>query len=134
MNLADYLKALRKSRGLLQKQLAARLKVTPSYLSNLESGRRAYLGEGMVARYKEALSLTDEELDRIEALSQVSTGKMAIPTFVTEEEMEVFRLMASCVGRMPPGQFQTIKRYLESWMLIAGMELNSAGHKGRRIM
>lgn len=123
VNLSEYLKALRTSRNLLQKDLAPRLGVTPSYLSSLETGSRHSLGKRMRARYRQVLELTADETRQLEELSQAAASrKIAIPDSATDEEAEVFHMLAECVGRVAPSHFQNIKRYLEASMLMAGMD------------
>lgn len=77
----------------------------------------------MRARLRQALSLTQEEMARLEALTQVATSrKIEIPESATNDEAEVFLLLTLCVGRIAPSHFQNIKRYLEASMLMAGLE------------
>lgn len=69
MSLGKYLQSLRINRGLKQKELAARLGVDPSLISNIERGGRRCLGRNLRDRLGVVLELSQEERDRLEALS-----------------------------------------------------------------
>lgn len=122
MTLGQYLRRLRTERGLMQKQIAAELGVPPSYLSNLERGSRVYLGEEMLKRFSRALSLTDNELLRIQELREVAHGQIAIPSHASEEEAALMRVVAKCVGRMPASQIRAVRTHLESWLQMNSFE------------
>ena len=60
--LGQTLKKLRSEAGITSKRLAGALKVSTSYLCDLENGKRAWLGEVTPERYCDAL---DAEIERI---------------------------------------------------------------------
>lgn len=110
-----YIRELRKSRGMLQKQLACSLGVEASYVSNLETGIRLSLGDQMLERLRIALNLTDEEMLKLDSMREAAKGKLVIPPYASAEEIEVIRLLANCAGKLPPQSFGVIKAMIESW-------------------
>lgn len=111
----QYIRELRKSRGLLQKQLADAIGVEASYVSNLETGIRLSLGDLMMERLRVALNLTDEEVHQLDNMREAAKGKLDIPPYASAQEIEVIKLLASCAGRLPPESFQVIRAMIESW-------------------
>lgn len=119
-----YIRELRKSRGMLQKQFSAALGVEASYVSNLETGIRLSLGDQMLERIRIVLNLTNEEFIKLDSMRDAAKGKLTIPPYATAEEIEVIRLLASCAGKMPPQSFGAIKVMIES---LSG----NVGHSNR---
>ncbi|MGH8493087.1 MAG: helix-turn-helix domain-containing protein [Moraxellaceae bacterium] len=121
--LGSYLQNLRKSRGLMQKQLAATIGVEPSYLSNLERGIRVHLGELMLERLATALSLTASELAELRRFREASRLRIVIPPYASPDEVEVLHLLTNCLGRMPAENFELIRSYIENWHSITCSQL-----------
>ena len=76
----------------------------------------------MLKRFREGLDLTGLEFQRLNELSEIASGKISIPLHASEEEVAIFRLLAKCTGRMPPGHLRTIKQFLESWLQMTGFD------------
>lgn len=123
MSLGEYLRDLRLERGLLQKQLASRLRCQPSYVSNLERGIRVSIGADMRQRLAEALELTPSELARLDLLIRATKGPVPLPSSATEQELLLVYQLADCIGRIPISHQQLIRLILEPWSSKAGSDV-----------
>ena len=77
------LSRLRKERGLTQKELAEKIGVGPTIISDYETGRLMFNGE-MVARLAIALSVS---ADTILGLKQTTTQTEATPSVVSDNRV-----------------------------------------------
>ncbi|MBB4286534.1 helix-turn-helix domain-containing protein [Roseospira goensis] len=74
------LRALRAARGLTLNELAARLTVSPAYLSALEHGHRGRPQPGLVMQICGALDLIWDEAEHLKALAAVSAPRVTLDT------------------------------------------------------
>jgi len=74
------LRDLRKARGLLLKDMAAALHVTPAYLSALEHGRRGRPSWRLVQSIIGYFNVIWDEAEEIERLARISHPKITIDT------------------------------------------------------
>lgn len=133
MSLGDYLRFLRLDRGLKQNQLAAEIGIGAPYISNLEKGCRVYLGDQMLDRLRQVLSLTEAEVLRIQELREIANGRIPVPSYASDEEVALFRTVAKCVGRVPPSQLRAVRNHLESWLQMTGADPVRFPDEERRI-
>ncbi len=74
------MRELRAARGLTQKDLAAKLNVSPAYLSALEHGRRGQPGPGLVMEICGHLYLIWDEAEELKRLATYSKPKVTLDT------------------------------------------------------
>lgn len=74
------LRALRAERGLTLNDLAARLTVSPAYLSALEHGHRGRPQPGLVMQICGALDLIWDEAESLKALAAISDPRVVLHT------------------------------------------------------
>ena len=97
----DYLRELRKAKGLSQKELAERVGIDFTYLSKIETGGAAPPAEDTILRLADVLRADADKLILLAGkvpkdLSKVVTGSSAVPTLLramkdkefTEEQLE----------------------------------------------
>lgn len=70
---------LRRSRGFQQQQLAAEIGINSCYLSNIENGRKGPPSIQIISRLIEALELTPEEEEELNATQRQSKQKRDMP-------------------------------------------------------
>ncbi|MQX35867.1 helix-turn-helix domain-containing protein [Roseospira navarrensis] len=73
-------RALRAERGMSLNDLAARLTVSPAYLSALEHGHRGLPQPGLVMQICGALDLIWDEAEALKALAAVSAPRVTLRT------------------------------------------------------
>ncbi len=76
----ERLRHLRESRGLLLKDMAEELGVTPTYLSALEHGRRSKPNWSFVQRVIHYFNIIWDEADELQRLADLSDPKITIET------------------------------------------------------
>jgi transcriptional regulator with XRE-family HTH domain len=74
------LRALREERGLMLKDMAAALGVTPTYLSALEHGRRGKPNWGFVQRVIQYFNVIWDDAEELQHLAELSDPHVAIRT------------------------------------------------------
>lgn len=109
------LRQLRQIRSVRQKELAARIRVHPSYLSALECGKKLPpSGEEFVSRIGLALDLTEEER---RSLSEEAAASRKFHTLQTHAESplaaEIICILLSKQRTLRPSQFVEIRQILE---------------------
>ncbi len=68
----EKLRRLRAARGVLQRDLAAALQVSPAYLSALEHGRRGAPSAGLIHQLCDYFGLIWDDADELKALARLS--------------------------------------------------------------
>ena len=76
----EKLRALRLARGVLQRDMAAALEVSPAYLSALEHGRRGAPSAGLIHQVSEYFGLIWDDADELRALAKLSRPKLKLNT------------------------------------------------------
>lgn len=112
--LGTYIASLRESRRLTQRQLAERLGVGAGYLSQIERGRRHYLGREMVARLEMALRLTEGELTRLNLLRDLSKGVLSLPPDTPADAAALAGLMARIATPLSADQISALRSLIEA--------------------
>lgn len=74
----EKLRALRKARGLLLKDMAASLQVSPAYLSALEHGRRGAASAGLVHQICQLFGLIWDDADELNTLARQSRPRLKL--------------------------------------------------------
>lgn len=76
--LGEKLRALRAERGMLLKDMAAALEVSPAYLSALEHGRRGAASAGLVHQICQLFGLIWDDADELNALAKQSRPRLRL--------------------------------------------------------
>jgi len=74
----EKLRALRGARGVLQRDLAAALQVSPAYLSALEHGRRGAPSAGLIHQICDYFGLIWDDADELKALARLSRPRLKL--------------------------------------------------------
>jgi transcriptional regulator with XRE-family HTH domain len=85
------------------KQMAARLQVSPAYLSALEHGHRGVPGTGLVHQVCEVLGLIWDEADELARLARLSHPRVVVDTAgLSPEQTALANRIAQSIRRLPP--------------------------------
>lgn len=76
--LGEKLRALRAERGMLLKDMAAALEVSPAYLSALEHGRRGAASAGLIHQICQLFGLIWDDADELNALAKQSRPRLRL--------------------------------------------------------
>jgi len=106
------LKAWREKLGIKQVMLARSMKISPSVLSDYESGRRPSPGVQFVKKYVQALVSLDESKDRVVA-KLVSSDKDAAILSIGEFQspIDASEITKAVKGRVLVGQESSVRLY-----------------------
>lgn len=74
----EKLRALRAERGMLLKDMAAALEVSPAYLSALEHGRRGVASAGLIHQICQLFGLIWDDADELNALARQSRPRLRL--------------------------------------------------------
>lgn len=110
---AQFLRQLRRQRGIQQKTLAYLLGYEPSYISALERSKKGPPKQDFVGRLIQGLQLSnDEQIALAEALKQ-SRRQILIPLDASEREYALLHHLESQLGQLNPTQIQLIELALQ---------------------
>jgi transcriptional regulator with XRE-family HTH domain len=76
----EKLRALRATRNILQRDMAAALAVSPAYLSALEHGRRGAPSAGLIHQIADYFGLIWDDADELRALAKLSRPRLKLNT------------------------------------------------------
>jgi transcriptional regulator with XRE-family HTH domain len=76
----EKLRALRTERNILQRDMAAKLEVSPAYLSALEHGRRGAPSAGLIHQICGLFGLIWDDADELKALARLSKPRLKLNT------------------------------------------------------
>lgn len=76
--LGEKLRALRAERGMLLKDMAAALEISPAYLSALEHGRRGAASVGLIHQICQLFDLIWDDADELNALAKQSRPRLRL--------------------------------------------------------
>ena len=83
-------------------RLAARLEVTPAYLSALEHGHRGAPGTGLVHQVCEVFDLIWDEADELARLARLSHPRVTVDTAgLSPEQTALANRLAQTIHRLP---------------------------------
>ena len=112
------LRALRAARGITLRALAARLEVTPAYLSALEHGRRGAPSVGLVHQVCEAFGLIWDEAEELARLARLSHPRVTVNTAgLSPEQTALANRIAQDIGRLPPQTVAALRALLDAAVL-----------------
>ncbi len=109
------LRALRQSRSLTQKQMAAALNVSAAYLSALEHGHRAAPSFDFVQRVTGYFNVIWDEAEELQRLAALSNPKPSIDTSgLSPEATELANLLARRIASLPNEKVEELLSALKS--------------------
>jgi len=109
---AAYLRELRRSRGLNQKEAARLLGYEQSYLSGLERSAKGPPRRAFTDRLIRRLSLSPAEQGKLTLALARSKRHFSLPCEATAEEYELLQSLAPRLGRLLPVQISLIREAL----------------------
>jgi len=96
---AAKVRALRRARGVSQKEMAAALGVSPAYLSALEHGRRSPPNWAMVQKIIGYFNVIWDEADELQRLAELSHPRIVVDTAgLPEKATAVANLLAQNIA------------------------------------
>lgn len=107
---------LRAERGMKLKELAARLNVTPAYLSALETGARGVPNRRFLHQICQIFAIIWDEADALSALAQASNPQPMIE--VRGKSADHVRLANMVAGRIPTLTDQEVIAWLKHFEKI----------------
>jgi transcriptional regulator with XRE-family HTH domain len=109
------LRAMRKSRGILLKDMAAAIGVSGAYLSALEHGHRGRPSWPTVQRIIAYFNVIWDEADELERLAQISDPRVTIATAgLSPLATEYANRLAESISRLHEHQLQNMLDHLKT--------------------
>ena len=110
---AEKLRTHREKKGLTAKALAAKLDITPAYLSALEHGHRGRPNKRFVHQVCQALGLIWDEADELQRLAELSHPKVTIDTAgLSATHTLLANRLAERIGRLSEDEASAINERL----------------------
>lgn len=112
------LRALRAAEGMTLRSLAARLEVSPAYLSALEHGKRGAPSAGLVHQVCEAFGLIWDEAEELARLARLSHPRVTVNTAgLSPEQTALANRIAQDIRRLPPETVAGLLALLDATVL-----------------
>ena len=112
------LRALRAAEDMTLRALAARLEVSPAYLSALEHGKRGAPSAGLVHQVCEAFGLIWDEAEALARLARLSHPRVTVDTSgLTPEQTALANRIAHDIRRLPPDAVAALLAVLDAAVL-----------------
>lgn len=109
------LRSLRAARGVTLRALAARLEVSPAYLSALEHGKRGAPSAGLVHQVCDVFGLIWDEAEELARLARLSHPRVTVNTAgLTPEQTALANRLAQDIRRLPPETVAALLALLEA--------------------
>ncbi len=109
------LRALRASRGVLQRDMAAALEVSAAYLSALEHGRRGAPSAGLIHQICEYFGLIWDDADELKALAKLSRPRLRVNAAgLTPEQTALGNRLARQLRNLDPETVAQIHMLLDA--------------------
>jgi len=110
----EKLRSLRAARGILQRDMAAALEVSPAYLSALEHGRRAAPSAGLIHQICDYFGLIWDDADELRALAKLSRPRLKLNTAgLTPAQTALGNRIARALRDLEPETVATLHRILD---------------------
>ncbi len=105
---------MRAARGVLQRDMAAALAVSPAYLSALEHGRRGAPSAGLIHQIAEYFGLIWDDADELRALAKMSRPRLKLNTAgLTPEQTALGNRLARELRNLDPPTVAALHRILD---------------------
>ncbi len=110
----EKLRALRAARGILQRDMAAALEVSPAYLSALEHGRRGAPSAGLIHQICDYFGLIWDDADELRALAKLSRPRLKLNAAgLTPAQTALGNRMARALRDLEPETVTAMHRILD---------------------
>ena len=110
-----HLRTLRDVSGMTLTELAARLDVSPAYLSALEHGRRGAPGSGLVQQVCGIFGLIWDESDELGRLARLSHPRVTVDTAgLSPAQTALANRLAQTIHRLPADMVAAMHALLDS--------------------
>lgn len=100
----NYLEYLRRSRGLLQKQLAYYIGVNPCYISSIEKGKKGPPTKKILEKIIKVLNLTSLEQQKLWESVELSKLNRKLPTEISSQEYSFIKELWDRLGTLTEEQ------------------------------
>lgn len=111
----ERLRELRAASGMTQKQMAAKIGVSPAYLSALEHGKRGTPRWILVQQIIACLNVIWDEADELQRLAMRSAPKVTIDTSrLSPRATELTNLLASGIDQLDDPELEDLRLRLEA--------------------
>lgn len=109
------LRSLRAARGVTLRALAARLEVSPAYLSALEHGKRGAPSAGLVHQVCDVFGLIWDEAEELARLARLSHPRVTVNTAgLAPEQTALANRLAQDIRRLSPETVAALLALLEA--------------------
>ena len=109
------LRALRRERGVSQKQMAEAIGVSAAYLSALEHGRRGVPSWPMVQKIIGFFNVIWDDAEELQRLAELSDPKVVVETSgLSPDATRLANLLASRIGQLDDDTIRSMIRVLEN--------------------
>ncbi len=110
----EKLRKLRAERGVLQRDMASALEVSPAYLSALEHGRRGAPSAGLIHQICEFFGLIWDDADELKALAKLSRPRVKLNAAgLTPEQTALGNRIARELRNLDPETVAAIQTLLD---------------------
>jgi transcriptional regulator with XRE-family HTH domain len=111
----EKLRALRAARGVLQREMAAALEVSPAYLSALEHGRRGAPSAGLIHQISAYFGLIWDDADELRALARLSRPRLKLNAAgLTPEQTALGNRIARELRNLDPETVAAMHRLVDA--------------------
>ncbi len=111
----EKLRRLRAERGILQRDMAAALEVSPAYLSALEHGRRGAPSAGLIHQICDFFGLIWDDADELRTLARLSRPRLKLNAAgLTPEQTALGNFFTRELRNLGPETVAEIRRVLEA--------------------
>lgn len=112
--LGEKLRVLRAERGMLLKDMAAALEVSPAYLSALEHGRRGAASTGLIHQICQIFGLIWDDADELKALAKQSRPRLRLNSAgLTAAQTALANRLAREFRNLDEASIQAIQKVLD---------------------
>ncbi|WP_353643964.1 helix-turn-helix transcriptional regulator [Mesorhizobium sp. WSM2239] len=109
------IRALRRERGVSQKDMAKALGVSAAYLSALEHGRRGAPSWAMVQKIIGYFNVIWDDAEELERLAETSHPRVVVDTSgLSPAATELANLLAASIGRLEPDEIRDLIDQIEA--------------------
>jgi len=110
----EKLRELRAARGILQRDMAAALEVSPAYLSALEHGRRGAPSAGLIHQICDYFGLIWDDADELRALAKLSRPRLKLNAAgLTPQQTALGNRLARSLRNLEPETVAALHRILD---------------------
>jgi transcriptional regulator with XRE-family HTH domain len=111
----ERIRAMRRQRGIMQRDMAKALGVSPAYLSALEHGRRGAVSWAMVQKIIGFFNVIWDEAEELQRLAGQSDPRVTIDTAgLSPKATELANLLAERIAKLPEAEIDRLMGLIAS--------------------